>query len=80
MSGIPSTRPKHDADHGKSHEGGGLAGVAFVVPAQATVAADPGHGPVDDPAPGQDHEAVQARARLVLDVSFGLRPADRFLD
>jgi hypothetical protein len=50
---------QHDADHGQPDEGSDGAGVALEIARQAAVAADPGQGAFDDPAPGQDDEFVQ---------------------
>src|SRR5580658_9493056 len=49
---------QHDADHGEAEEGSDGSGVALEVSGQATVAADPGEGALDDPALGQDDEAM----------------------
>lgn len=49
---------QHDADHGEAEEGGDGSGVALEVAGQAAVAADPGKGALDDPAFGQDDEAM----------------------
>jgi hypothetical protein len=49
---------QHDADHGEAEEGGDGSGVTLEVAGQAAVAADPGEGALDDPAFGQDDEAV----------------------
>ena len=49
---------QHDADHGEAEEGGDGSGVALEVAGQAAVAADPGEGALDDPALGQDDEAM----------------------
>ena len=48
---------QHDADHGEAEEGGDGSGVTLEVSGQATVAADPGEGALDDPALGQDDES-----------------------
>ena len=50
---------QHDADHGQPDEGSDGAGVALEIARQAAIAADPGQGAFDDPAPGQDDEFVQ---------------------
>jgi hypothetical protein len=50
--------PQHDWDHGEAEEGGDGTGVALEVAGQAAVAADPGEGALDDPALGQDDEAM----------------------
>ena len=49
---------QHDADHGEAEEGGDGSGVTLEVAGQAAVAADPGKGALDDPALGQDDEAM----------------------
>ncbi len=53
-----SEAAQHDADHGEAEEGGDGTGVALEVAGQAAVAADPGEGALDDPALGQDDEAM----------------------
>lgn len=53
---------EHDADHGEADEGGDGPGVALIVARQTAVAADPGEGALDDPALGQDDEAVRLAA------------------
>lgn len=50
--------PQHDADHGEAEEGSDGSGVALEIAGQAAVAADPGKGALDDPAFGQDDEAM----------------------
>ena len=49
---------QHDADHGEAEEGGDGSRVTLEVSGQATVAADPGEGALDDPALGQDDEVM----------------------
>src|SRR5580700_1415344 len=49
---------EHDADHGEAEEGGDGSGVALEVAGQAAVSADPGKSALDDPALGQDDEAM----------------------
>jgi hypothetical protein len=53
---------QHDADHGEAEEGGDGSRVTLEVAGQATVAADPGKGALDDPALGQDDEAMGVAA------------------
>lgn len=60
--GWPGQAPQHDADHGEADEGGDGSGVALEVAREAAVAADPGEGAFDDPAFGQDDEAMQLGA------------------
>ncbi len=55
----PGQASEHDADHGEADEGGDGAGVALEVAGEAAVAADPGERALDDPALGQDDEAMQ---------------------
>ena len=55
---CPGQASEHDADHGEANEGCDGSGEAFVVARQASVAADPGEGAFDDPALGEDDEAV----------------------
>jgi hypothetical protein len=50
---------QHDADHREPDEGGDSACVTLEIARQAAIAADPGQGAFDDPAPGQDDEFVQ---------------------
>src|SRR5260370_13101908 len=50
---------KHDADHRTAHEGYDGPSIALEIACQATVAADPGEGSLDDPALGQHDELVQ---------------------
>lgn len=50
---------EHEADHGEADEGGGFAGVTLEVFGEATEAADPGKGALDDPAFGENDEAMQ---------------------
>ena len=49
---------QHDADHSEAEEGGDGSRVTLEVAGQAAVAADPGEGALDDPALGQDDEAM----------------------
>jgi len=51
--------PEHDSDHGETDESRGGSGVALEVSGEASVVTDPGQGPFDDPAFGQDDEAVR---------------------
>jgi hypothetical protein len=55
----PGQSFEHDADHGETNEGGCGSGVALEVAREATVAADPAQRALDDPAFGQDDEAMQ---------------------
>ena len=50
--------PEHDADHGEANEGSGGSGIALEVTRQASVVADPGKRAFNDPALGQDDEAM----------------------
>jgi len=58
---------EHDADHGESDPGGDGSAIAFEVAGEMTVAADPGEAAFDDPAFGQDDEAVGVAAFDDLD-------------
>src|SRR5437764_4475122 len=49
----------HEGDHAPQVHGFVVGGEAFVVAGAAAVAGDPGQGPLDDPAAGQDGEGVQ---------------------
>lgn len=55
----PAQALEHDADHGETHEGGGGPCVALKVAREATVVADPGERPFDNPALGQNDEAMR---------------------
>jgi len=56
--GWPGQASEHDADHGEPDEGRGASRVALEVAGEAPIAADPCQGSLDDPAFGQDDEAV----------------------
>ena len=58
----PGQSFEHDADHGETNEGGGGSRVALEVAPEATVAADPAERALDNPALGQDDEAMQLAA------------------
>ena len=58
----PGQAPQHETDHSEAEEGGDGAGIAFEVACEATVAADPGEGVLDDPAFGKDDEAMEVGA------------------
>ena len=49
----------HEGDHGPQDHGFVAGGQVLVVADGAAVLADPGEGPLDDPAAGQDLEGVQ---------------------
>jgi len=49
---------EHDTDHGEAKEGDDGACVALEVARQASIAADPGEAALDNPALGQDDEAM----------------------
>ncbi len=55
----PGQASEHDADHSEANEGGGSASVALEVARQAAVASDPGERAFDDPAFGENDEAMQ---------------------
>ena len=55
----PGQASEHDADHGETDEGGDGMSIALEVAGEASIAADPRQGAFDDPAFGQDDEAVQ---------------------
>lgn len=57
--GCPGQAAEHESDHGETDEGGDGAGVALEVARQSAVAADPGKRALDDPALGEDDEAMQ---------------------
>ena len=50
---------EHDADHGETDEGGDGSRVAFEVAREASIAADPCQSSFDDPAFGENDEAMQ---------------------
>ena len=58
----PGQASQHDADHGEAEEGGDGSRVTLEITGQASVAADPGKGALDDPAFWQDDEAVRIAA------------------
>ena len=58
----PGQSPKHDADHGEANECCGGSGIAFEVTRQASVMADPGKRALNNPALGQDDEAMEFAA------------------
>jgi len=53
---------EHDFDHGEPEPGGDGASVTLEVAGETTVAADPGEGALDNPAFGQDDEAMGVAA------------------
>jgi len=69
----PGQASEHETDHGEAHEGGDGAGIALEVAREATVAADPGEGALNDPALGEDFEVMEIGALddLQLPVSGG---------
>lgn len=74
--------PEHDADHGEANKGSGGSGIALEITRQASVVADPGKRAFNDPALGQDDEAMAFSAFDDLELpgtglgnrSSGLRP------
>jgi hypothetical protein len=59
---VCGNSPEHDSDHGEAYEGDGFAGMTFEVLGETAAVADPGKGPFDDPAFGQDDEAMEIGA------------------
>src|SRR6188768_950315 len=55
--GVCSEPLEHDADHSNANECCDGCCIAFEVAGQATIAADPGERPFDDPAFRQDYES-----------------------
>ena len=55
----PGQSFEHDADHGDTNEGGVGSRAALEVVREATVAADPAECALDNPALGQDDEAMR---------------------
>lgn len=60
----PGQASEHDADHSEANEGGGGLGITLEIACQPAVMADPGERAFDNPAFGQDDEAMQ---RVALD-------------
>jgi hypothetical protein len=56
------TDSEHQSDHGEAAEGGDGPGVALEVAGEPPISAHPGEGPLDDPALGQDDEAMRVGA------------------
>jgi hypothetical protein len=66
----------HQGGHGPQDHGFVAGGQVFVVADGASVLADPGEGPLDDPAAGQDLEGVRVAFGDDLDSHLqGGRPA-----
>ena len=63
---------EHDADHGETDEGCDRSRVALEIAGEASISADPGERPLDDPSFWQDDEAVEIGA--LNDLEF---PASR---
>ena len=63
---LPGQSFEHDADHSETNEGGGGSCVALEVAREAAVVADPGERALDDPALGQDDEAMRLVAFLTI--------------
>ena len=55
----PGQASEHDADHGEADEGCGGSCVALEVARKTPVVADPCQGPLDDPAFGENDEAME---------------------
>jgi hypothetical protein len=55
----PGQSFEHDADHGEANEGGSGSCIALEVSCEAAVVADPGERALDNPALGQDDEAMR---------------------
>lgn len=55
----PGQASEHDSDHSEAYESGDGASVAFEVAGQAAVSTDPGERAFDDPAFGENDEAMQ---------------------
>ena len=55
----PGQASQHDADHGEAEEGCDGSGVALEVARETTVVADPSERALDNPALGQDDEAMR---------------------
>ncbi len=59
---------EHDADHCETNEGGDSRCIALEIACKTTVTTDPGEGPLDDPAFGQDDEVTNVAALDDLDL------------
>jgi len=57
--GWPSEAPEHDADHCEANKSGGGSRVALKIASQAAVTTDPGERTLNNPALGENDEAVQ---------------------
>lgn len=55
----PGQASEHDADHGETDEGGGGSRVALEIAREASIVADPSERSLDDPAFGENDEAMQ---------------------
>lgn len=71
----PGQAAEHESDHGKADECGSGSGIALEVAGQASMVADPRQSALDDPALGQDDEAMQFVALDDLDLP-GAGPGD----
>ncbi len=56
---LPGQAFEHDADHGETNEGSGGSRIALEVSREPTVVADPCERALDNPAFGQNHEAMR---------------------
>ena len=73
--GWPGQSSEHDADHGETDEGCGGSHVALEIARKAAVVADPREGSLDDPAFGENDEAMQLVALHDLELP-GAGPGD----
>ncbi len=73
--GWPGQSSEHDADHGETDECCGGSHVALEIAREASVVADPREGSLDDPAFGENDEAMQLVALHDLELP-GAGPGD----
>ena len=60
--GWPGQASEHETDHGETDEGGDGSGVTLEIACQSAISTEPGEGALDDPAFGNDDEAMQFAA------------------
>src|SRR4030095_9598525 len=55
----PGQASEHETSHGETYEGGDGSSIALAIARQAAVSTDPGERALDDPAFGENDEAMQ---------------------
>lgn len=60
--GCPGQASEHETDHGETDEGGDGSGVTLEIACQSAISTDPREGALDDPAFGNNDEAMQFAA------------------